>query len=404
MARPLLLLTLVLLVAPRPARADQDDPKLQGRPLSEWVEMLRGDRSADRRRAALLAVERIGPAKSPRVVPAVIAALRDDADERLREAAAAALGRIGERLAARTAAEPVPFTAGRDALAAALRTDKSARVRAASATGLGRLQKNDAAGAVPELTAAVGSKDAPPAVRAAAADTLRRLGERASEAAPALRQALTDAVPALRQALEDRSADAATRTQAALALGNVGEESAADVLRSLQNVLGDAQAPAGVRKAVAETLGRIGPDAAASSARLGELLAAKGTDVELRRAAAGALDRFGAGARPALPALRQALQDEDRFVRGLALHAIGQQGAALGSEAHPTVAAVLVCLGDRVVEVRIAAAEAVAGLGAEGLGADLPAARERLREATRDGQKAVRDAAEEAIKKLPPPP
>jgi HEAT repeat protein len=393
MARPLLLLALALLVVPRPAHADQDDPTLQGRPLSEWVEMLRGDRSADRRRAALLAVERIGPAKSPRVVPAVIAALRDDADERLREAAAAALGRLGERLAARTTAEPVPFTAGRDALVAALRTDKSARARAAAATALGKLNPTDAAAAVPELAAAVGSTDTPPAVRAAAADTLSRLGKRAA-----------DAVPALRQALEDRSADAVTRARAALALGNVGEESAADALPTLQNVLGDAQAPVGVRKAVAETLGRIGPDAAASSARLGELLAAKGADVELRRASAAALDQFGAAARPALPALRQALQDDDRFVRGLALHAIGQQGAALGSEAHPTVTAVLACLGDRVVEVRVAAAEAVAGLGAEGLGADLPVARERLREATRDGQKAVREAAEEAIKKLPPPP
>jgi HEAT repeat protein len=381
-----------LLLLAHPARAEDDeDPQLRGRRLSEWLQMLREDPSAEHRRAALLATEMIGPAKSSRVVPGVVATLRDDSDERLREAAAATLGRVAERLAARTTSEPTPFTAGRDALIAALRTDSSVRVRAAAATALGRLEKADAAGAVSDLATAVGSPNTPASVRAAAADALRRIGKGAA-----------GAVPALKQALEDRSADETTRLRAALALGNVGDAEAA--LPALAAVLGDARTPVELLKAVAETLGRFGPAAASSAPRLAELMTAKGSDVELRRSAASALDRFGADALPALPALRHALQDDDRFVRTLALHAIGQQSPSEGAETHATVAAVLACLGDRVVEVRVAAAETVAGLGTDGLGPDLPAARDRLREATHDGQKAVREAAEAALKKLQPAP
>jgi HEAT repeat protein len=393
MSRSVLLLTLVVLLAPRPARAEDDDPKLRNRPLSEWLQMLREDPSPERRRAAMVAAELIGPVKSPKVVSAVIAVLRDDADEKLREAAAASLGRMSERLANRPAGEKTPFTAGRDALVGAMRTDKSVRVRTAAATSLGKLEKSDATGAVPDLGAVVGSGDSPPPVRAAAADALRRIGPEAAEA-----------VPQLKQALADRTADEPTRTRAAQALGNIGGEPALDALPTLLATLGDAQAPVEVVRAVAETVGRLGPDAAEAAPRLGELLTAKTSDLELRRAAGAALDHFGAEARPALPALRKALQDDDRFVRSLSLHVIGQMGTTLGSEARPTVAAVLACAGDRVVEVRVAAVETVSSLGAEALGPDLAAARERLREATRDGSKAVRDAAEVALKKLGPAP
>jgi HEAT repeat protein len=246
---------------------------------------------------------------------------------------------------------------------------------------------------VVDLAAAGGSTSTPAAARAAAADALCRIGTDAAEA-----------VPALRQALDDRSADEATRTAAALALGNVGDPAVAAV-PSLVAVLGEDRAPVGLIKATAETLGRIGPEAAAgASPRLADLLTAKGSGVEVRRATAQALDRFGEAARPALPALRKALQDEDRFIRSLALHAIGQQGSEFGTEAKETVTAVLACLGDRVVEVRVAAAETVAALGSEVLGLNLVVVRQRLQEATRDGQKAVREAAAEALKKLQPAP
>jgi HEAT repeat protein len=367
---------------------DEDDPKLRNRRLSEWLQMLREDTSVEHRRAALLATELIGPNKSARVVPAIIVVLRDDSDERLREAAAAALGRIGERLANKPLAEKVPYTAGRDALVAALRTDKSSRVRTAAAIALGKLDHSDAVGAVADLAAAVASSGTPPPARAAAADVLRRLGKDSA-----------DAVPALKQALEDRTADVATRTAAAFALGNVGD-SGISALPGLLAVLGEPQAPTELVKAVCETLGRLGTPAASASIRLGELLTAKGSSVDIRRAAAGALDSFGADARPALIALRKALQDDDRFVRTLALHAIGQQGSVFGTEGRASVTAVIACLHDRVVDVRVAAAETLGALSLEAPETDVAQIREPLQEATHDGQKAVRDAAAEALKKM----
>src|SRR5262245_33290224 len=195
---PLALLLLALPAAYAAGDAD-DDPKLRNRALSEWIAMLREDKAPERRRAALLAVELIGPQRSPKVLPAITLALRDDPDERIREAAAVSLGRLGERLYARAAeGEPVRFGGPRDGLIAALRTDRSGRVREAAAAALGKLAPADAGLAVPVLAAAL--RDAHPGARAAAADTLRRLGPEAK-----------DAVPALQEALADRGGDKLTR-------------------------------------------------------------------------------------------------------------------------------------------------------------------------------------------------
>src|SRR5205823_2105393 len=92
----------------------------------------------------------------------------------------------------------------------------------------------------------------------------------------------------------------------------------------------------------------------------------RSSPTELGRAVATTLDQFGPEARPALPALRQALKDEDHYVRGLALHALGQ----MGTEAHDTLTAMLLCLDDPVLEVRVAAIQALGSLGREGLGPD----------------------------------
>src|SRR5436305_1328649 len=99
-------LSVTLLVA-----ADEDDPVFQRKPLSAWLQLLRGGRDepgrltaphvlgspgslptvwagpVNNRRAALLAIELIGPIKSKNVLPATAAALRDDSSDRIREAA-----------------------------------------------------------------------------------------------------------------------------------------------------------------------------------------------------------------------------------------------------------------------------------------------------------------------------
>ena len=385
-----MLLLAVLVPAPPAAWPQDDEPVFRNRKLSEWLKVLKEDASYDRRRAALLAAELVGPNKSTKVLPALTAALRDDTEERLREAAAVALGRLGERQGSRAPNDRVSFEAPREGLIAALRTDKSGKVRRAAAEALGRLEAVEAAPAVDVLAAAL--KDPDPATRTAAAESLRRIGADAR-----------DAVPALREALEDVAAPAATRVQAALALGNIGGP-ALPAVPELTAALAPANPPQ-VRRAAAATLGRLGKGAAEAAGPLGKVLVDRaGSDVELRRAAAAALDGLGPDAGAALKALQDALTDDDRFVRGLALHALGRMGAELASDRKSVVAAVLARLNDRVVEVRVAALETLGALGPDGLGPDLGLVVGRIGETSRDSQKAVRDAAQEALKKLRPMP
>jgi HEAT repeat protein len=92
--------------------------------------------------AAVIVADLAGVKRSRKVVPALVAAVRDDADEQVRERAAALLGQIADKLLhAPDKPDDFRFDAMRDTLATALRGDKSARVRKAAATALGRPEK-----------------------------------------------------------------------------------------------------------------------------------------------------------------------------------------------------------------------------------------------------------------------
>ncbi len=169
---------------------------------------------------------------------------------------------------------------------------------------------------------------------------------------------------------------------------------------ALKETLGNAKNSTDLRKACAQALGEMGKDAADAAPTLATVLTAKDTDVVLRRSAVEALDTMGAEARAALPALRTALKDNDQFVRSFTLHAIGRMGGELGDDRKEAVLAILARMDDNVLEVRIAAIEALANLGTDGLGDQAKAAVNRLTEATRDPQKAVGDAAKLALKKV----
>jgi HEAT repeat protein len=396
-------------------RADDDDPIFQRRKLSEWVELLRGDKDLHARQTALLAlgasgsvprvwepltrlrnagliaVELIGPVKGRQVIPALALALREDPDERIREGAAGALGRIFTKVKEEKYQLPATrLDTARDALVMALRTDKSARVREAAAFALGQ-QTGDPGAVVAALAAALRDEHSGP--RSKAADALRRLGREAR-----------DALPELRQALSDPANDRLTRTQAALAIGRIGPPEAVTAVPDLAAVLADVKAPTVVRTAAAEGIGSFGADAGGAVQVLAAVLTSADSDTDVRRAAAAALDQLGSTARTALPALLEALKDADKFVRCLALHAIGRLGKALGPGANGAITAILSCMSDSVVEVRVAAIEALGNLGPEALGADVKAVTNRLLEATKDSQRPIREAAADALKKLKPAP
>lgn len=376
-----------MLFAPA-ARCQDEEPFVQGRKLSEWLKMLQEDPEVKHRRAALLAVQFLGPKQHKRVLSSVTTALRDDSDEKMREMAAATLGHLSAK-ALKIELLEFKFDTVRDALASSLRGDKSAGVREAAAKALGRMEK-EAKGAVGALAGAL--KDSSPAARAAAADALLGLGAAAREA-----------LPDLRQVLQDKGADIRTREKCARALGLIGAPDVLSALPAMQDVITDPKAPLDVRKAVAEALYLIGRDAAPAAGALGTALTDKASDVSLRRAAAAALDAIGPDGRDGLPALEKALKDDDRYVRSHSMHAVGRYGKDLGPRTKDAVTALLAGMNDSVLEVRIAAIETLGVLGPEGLGEDVKAVTERLTDALKDSQQAVRDAAAAALKKIQAP-
>ena len=403
MPRPLTALA-VLFLALLPARlraAPDDEPKYSNKTLSEWLMILEGSHEmgqrrlalhglgaagdhslvwrqmTNTRRAALLILEVvIGPAKSKKVLPAFVGALQNDPEESIRTSAAQGLGRIS----AKCRAEKQDFTTGRDALLAALRKDPSGAVREAAATAVGRLESADMLYAIPALIDRL--KDDYPGARAAAADTLFRLGKDASEA-----------VPALRDAVLDEKNERTTRIQAAQTLGKIGPPEANVTLPALQKVLADDKTEPEVRLALIEVLSKFGKDAVPAVALLGKLLTDENASVQLRGAAVAALEQLGPVAVTAVPALKKAAKDRDKFVRSMALRSFAKMGKVLGSELKDVIALLRLGTEDGILEVRLAAIETLGNLDGEAWNAETKDAIVRLYFLTGITEKNVRDAA-----------
>jgi HEAT repeat protein len=366
-----------------------DDPEVEGKPLSQWLEILQGDKDPRNRRIALLMLDEVG-LKSRKVVPAAVRSLRDDESPMIKEVAAQLLGKLALEAAdlskrSNNADKDAvdDFKRAFDALHEAAHYDRVPKVRAAAATALGRLG-SDAKSAVPALIALLKDKDDTP--RAAAAEALGRIGVEAQ-----------DAVPALLEVLKDRQADPQPRIRAAFALGRLGVGDAGQVVTALAETLAEPQAPADLRKTTADSLsllckgGRLGKEAAPAVSPLVQALRDK-ENVELRRSAAAALDQIGAEAKVALPDVKSALQDDDKFVRCQVLHLIGRFGAE-GADALPDI---LRCSReDTVLEVRLAAIETLGALGLK-----TPEVEAELQTAANSSQIAIRDAARRSLKKL----
>ena len=393
MSRFLSVATLAVLALTAGAVRGDDEPMFRDRPLSAWIAVLTSDKEVRHRQGALIALERIGIAKSDKVLPAVNAALASaEQDDVVREAAAQALGRMFDRF--RQEGGNVRWDSARDTLGTALRGDKSPPVRAAAATALGRME-DDAVKAIPDLKAAL--KDGQQAVRAAAADALRRIAASPDRDAPKL---VADALPELEQLVKDKNADHLGRAAAALAIGQVGAPEALPAVATLGDTAADDKAPADVRKAAAEALGRLGEDAGAAAGKLAAVLTAADAPPEVRRAAVEALDRFGPAAKPAAPALKKAASDGDKFTRVLSLHALGRLGPDLGADAKDVLAVLILRFDDDLIEVRVAAIQAVGAFGRDALGAGLNDAVARLTIAAGDSRPEVRDAATAALARL----
>lgn len=387
-----------------PAVRAEEEPEVAGKKLSFWLKELAAGKDARARRRGAIALELIGYEKSRTILPALVKAIREDGEPLVRAAAARSGGRAAAKALEQAREEKkdeLPrFDNLRDALGTALRTDRSEIVREAAALALGDLGP-DARASVGALGQALRDKH-PGTVRAAAA-ALRRVGKDAD-----------DAQADLLQLLADPKADRRARADAAVCLGQIRADVSA-TLPTLEKVLTDTSADEVdkqgrrttlVRKAVAEALGKLGKGAAGATPDLAAVLTAKESTPELQLAAVTALDHFGTGAKAAIPALIRAVGDTElirrmgdnaRYIRCLAMHALGRMGKELNDERKSAVAALLHAVEEPNVEVCVTAIETLGVLGAEGLGTEVEEVVRKLDLVlAREGRKSIREAAQTA--------
>lgn len=166
-------------------RTQQSGPRYGGRTAAEWLDLLREQKTkADSSRSVAEvndALDTMGPA----AIPALTNALASDQSWKIRENAAAALGRMGSR-----ALSAVP------ALIEALK-DEHFLVWEAADSALGGIALSSDQ-SIPAIAAGIKHSNAK--VRAAVIDILGALGPRAKSAVPAITGVLNDEDASVREA------------------------------------------------------------------------------------------------------------------------------------------------------------------------------------------------------------
>jgi HEAT repeat protein len=349
----------LLLLAGTALSQDDAEPRVRGRTASEWIEVLRTATQANQRRAAVIALGILGP-KQLDVVPA-LANTVNDAEELVRLTAIQTLSGMGQD--ARGAVT---------ALAKVANQDKSAQVREAACKALGKLG-TVAQGAGPSLLK--GLEDADPRTRAASAAALADI-----KAEPAA------AVPALAKSLDDK--ERLVRLSSATALGRL--DASAKSAPRLASVLRQDADPE-VRRLAAQALLQFGPGVAPVCDAILESLAREKSP-EIRQVVLAILGLLDKEAKRTGPAFALALKDEDARCRVMAVRGLGRQS----SRFEPAIAALIECLKDDAIEVRLAATQELAQSGA------LPAKILPALKATAksDPRSVVREAASEAVKRI----
>jgi len=373
----LLILASFALLAPV-ARAD-DDPLYNGKKLTEWDTMLRSEVENGRlRRVALVSMGQIASdnAMNTKVVRQVMTAvgrtLKTDNTPAVRRQAAEVINAMAVKLLDDKGADTnsVILDLGEN-----LRVEKDSEVRKEVCVALGRFGKESKTGVTP-LTLVLADKE--PATRAAAADALGRIGLGASGATDALLPLLKDT-------------DMSVRAAAIFALGRIEPEEPAKVSAALLPMV-KGETVVELRRAVLTSLGILG-DRSPVTVR-GTALGLEDDDVDVRRQAALALGKFVGGGKLVEKELKKAFEaDKDKQVRGAALRALCEGFGPDAKTLIPTIAARLKV--EPEFDVRIAIIEEFAALGDDGKDA-LPA----LRDAQKDPQTKVREAATGAIKRI----
>ncbi len=389
----ILLFTIVCIaVICQPLLAFQEEPVFQGKKFAEWEALLKvnsdydklsdaeKEKSSRSRRAGLIALELMANSLDKRILPAMVLVLKNDPDEKLRETAALSLMRVALKMAEKTKSSSARQYAA-EALKETLEKDKSIRVKEIAASSLGKIVP-ESAPAIPILVLAIKQKDT--GLRVAAADALRRLGPEAKGAAPDLRALALDA-----------TADIISKSFAFLALGNLKDvESIPALLQTVQ----DAKMPLELRLPAANAISMMGGEAGgAFSEKLGLLLVDESTPKDLKIALSITLDSQESFAYPAWKSMVPALKDRDAAVRSIILHCLGNIGAKLQKDFKVVQVAVLACVNDSALEVRLAAVETLGRWGPELADDEVVKKIEGL---TKDTAKEMRETAATVLKRL----
>ncbi|MEY4947559.1 MAG: hypothetical protein RIR22_2260 [Planctomycetota bacterium] len=372
--------------------AFQEEPVFQGKKFSEWEAMLKVDsnysklsdaekeKSSRSRRAGLIALELMASSLDKRILPSMVLVLKNDPEEKLRETAALSLTRVALKMSEKTKS-PSTRQYAAEVLKESLEKDKSIRVKEIAASSLGKMVP-ESAPAIPALILAMKQKDT--GLRVAAVDALRRLGPEAKDAAPDLRALASDS-----------TADIISKSFAFLALGNLKDGAAIPVL--LQTVQ-DAKMPLELRLPAANAISMMGGESGGVIAeKLGLLLIEEGTPKDLKIALSITLDSQESFAYPAWKSMVPALKDRDAAVRSIILHCLGSIGAKLQKDFKVVQAAVLGCVNDSALEVRLAAVETLGRWGPELSDDEVVKKVESL---TKDTAKEMRETAATVLKRL----
>lgn len=372
--------------------AFQEEPVFQGKKFSEWEAMLKVDsnyskfsdaekeKSSRSRRAGLIALELMASSLDKRILPSMVLVLKNDPEEKLRETAALSLTRVALKMSEKTKSASTRQYAA-EVLKESLEKDKSIRVKEIAASSLGKMVP-ESAPAIPALILAMKQKDT--GLRVAAVDALRRLGPEAKDAAPDLRALASDS-----------TADIISKSFAFLALGNLKDVESIPVL--LQTVQ-DAKMPLELRLPAANAISMMGGEAGGRIAeKLGLLLIDEGTPKDLKIALSITLDSQESFAYPAWKSMVTALKDRDAAVRSIILHCLGSIGAKLQKDFKVVQAAVLGCVNDSALEVRLAAVETLGRWGPELSDDEVVKKVESL---TKDTAKEMRETAATVLKRL----
>lgn len=372
--------------------AFEEEPVFQGKKFSEWEAMLKVDsnyskltdaekeKSSRSRRAGLIALELMANSLDKRILPSMVRVLENDPEEKLRETAALSLTRVALKMSEKTKSSSTRQYAA-EVLKESLEKDKSIRVKEIAASSLGKMVP-ESVPAIPALILGMKQKDT--GLRVAAVDALRRLGPEAKAAAPDLRVLAIDA-----------TADIISKSFAFLALGNLKDSEAIPVL--LQTVQ-DAKMPLELRLPAANAISMMGGEAGGRVAeKLGLLLIDEGTPKDLKIALSITLDSQESFAYPAWKSMVPALKDRDAAVRSIILHCLGSIGAKLQKDFKMVQAAVLSCVNDSALEVRLAAVETLGRWGPELSDDEVVKKVESL---TKDTAKEMRETAATVLKRL----